>query len=128
LGRAEKILGELERMTGMTASPLVRAYPSREAFRDATGIVAPVQGVTRGGTVRLPPWASDATLRHELLHAVLETNTRANHPRWFREGLVLSLLNEAGAEKLRTDRLIARHGRSEVLAFWRTGLPANEVQ
>jgi stage II sporulation protein D len=128
LGKAEGMLGELERLTGMKARPTVRIYPSREAFRDATGVAGNVAGITRGGHVRVAVGVNDGTLRHELLHAVLETNTRMAHPEWFREGLVLSLLREEGVERARVDALVAKHGRGRVLAFWREGLPTEALQ
>ena len=63
-----------------------------------------------------------------LLHALLENNTRVEHPLWFREGLVEALNGEQGAAGLRAQGLIRRYGRERVLGFWREGLPADEVQ
>jgi stage II sporulation protein D len=121
LGEAERELLDLERMTGMRVEPVLRVYPSREAFRDATGILEAVQGATRGRQVRLMAGAKRGTLRHELLHAVLETNTKGVWPGWLREGMVLALLGEAGEGRERVEGLIGKYGRGEVLRMWREG-------
>ena len=133
LAQAEQELAVLERLTGWSANPIVRIYPSREAFRDVTGITANVAGATRGRQVKLPPNPSLGTLRHELLHAVLEANTSVRHPDWFREGLVLVLLNEPAAEgakaaRGRTEQLLKRQGKAKVLEYWKRGLPAEELR
>lgn len=125
LVEAERSLVELERLTGMRVEPVLRVYPSREAFRDATGILEQVQGATRGRQVRLMAGASlaaqVATIRHELLHALLETNTKEAWPGWLREGMVLALLGEAGEGRERVEGLMRKYGRGEVLRMWRVG-------
>jgi stage II sporulation protein D len=120
-GLVERELGKLEEMVGMRVEPVVRVYPSREAFRDATGILSPVAGATRGRRVYLPPGAALGTLRHELLHAVLESNTTMQHEGWLREGLVEALLGEESEAARRVKRMIAERGLKEVLEMWRTG-------
>lgn len=129
LVEAERALVDLERLTGMRVEPVLRVYPSREAFRDATGILEPVQGATRGRQVRLMAGAQVgaqvaaqvATIRHELLHALLETNTKGAWPGWLREGMVLALLGEAGEGRERVEGLMRSYGRGEVLRMWRVG-------
>ena len=73
----------------------IRVYPDVETFRNATGEPGWVAAVTTGGTIQLQPAAMlrnrgvlDATLRHELLHALMEAHAAPGLPLWFREGLV----------------------------------------
>lgn len=119
LALAEKELAAVEAMVAMRAEPIVRVYPSRAAFRDATGIVENVQGATRGRRIVLPPGAQVLTLRHELLHAVLESNAAPGHEAWFREGLVEALLKEKSAAADRVRALIEKHGLVKILKYWR---------
>jgi hypothetical protein len=56
-----------------------------------------------------------ATLRHELLHAVLESNAAPGHPEWLREGLVQALLQEQSASAGRVRELIAKQGLAKIL-------------
>ena len=118
LALAEKELLVLEALTRLKADPSIRIYPSREAFRDATGILDKIHGATRGRNIKLPPNPSIATVRHEILHAILETNTNTKHPDWFREGLVQALLNEQSAAADRVSALIDRDGKPKVLEMW----------
>ncbi len=118
LAQAEKDLVALEALTGFNANPVIRIYPSREAFRDATGILDRVHGATRGRNVKLPPNSKPHTIRHELLHALLESNATASHPQWLREGLVQALLKEKSADADRASALIARQGLKQVLQSW----------
>jgi stage II sporulation protein D len=76
----------------------LKVYPTVSAFRDATGEPGWVAASTRGHTIRLQPTdvlrdagTLESTLRHELLHMLVEEHARAETPRWFREGLVLYL-------------------------------------
>ncbi len=119
LGQAEIELSALENLTGFKANPVIRIYPSREAFRDATGILDPIHGATRGRHIKLPPNSKPLTLRHELLHALLESNTTAAHPSWLREGLVQALLKEKSADADRASALIAKQGLKQLLQAWR---------
>ncbi len=128
LGVAAKEWARMQGELGMAGKVVVRIYPTREAFRDATGITERVAGATRGERVRLVAGFEEGTLRHEMLHALLETNTRQEHPLWFREGLVEALNGERGAAGLRVLGLVRRYGRERVLGFWRHGLPADEIQ
>jgi stage II sporulation protein D len=57
-----------------------------------------VAASTRGSTIRLQPLPElrkksivESTLRHELLHVLIESRARTETPLWFREGLVLYL-------------------------------------
>ncbi|WP_031499406.1 SpoIID/LytB domain-containing protein [Bryobacter aggregatus] len=123
LAEADRELPLLEALTGFKVNPTLRVFPTREAFRDATGISTKVQGATRGRDIKLPPNPSLATLRHELLHAILESNTKISHPEWFREGLVQALLNEKSPESDRAAKLIYLHGKKHTISYWINGLP-----
>jgi stage II sporulation protein D len=72
----------------------IRVYPDIETFRNATGEPGWVAAVTSGGTIQMQPPAAlrgrgalDSTLRHELLHALMEAHAAQGLPVWFREGL-----------------------------------------
>lgn len=138
LEKADKALGEAERLSGMRFSgrPALRIYPTVAAFRDATGQPGTVAAVTTGSTIRMQPIATlrsrnvlDSTLLHEMLHVVMESNTTAQHPWWFREGMVLVIANEQPSDPRyreaaqRVRALIQRSGRSAVNGWWKSGLP-----
>ncbi|MDX2268696.1 MAG: SpoIID/LytB domain-containing protein [Bryobacter sp.] len=128
LGEALTVWQQWERDLAMAGNASLRFYPDRAAFQNATGITAKVQGATRGKTVFLLSGATASTLRHELLHALLEQNTRQRHPAWFREGLVEYWNGEKSEAALRVQRLGGREGRQALLRYWRGGLPADKVQ
>jgi len=78
--------------------PLLKIYPTLNIYRDSTGEPGWVAASTRGNTIRLQPaellqqkGLLESTLRHEFLHILVESNTHASLPLWFREGLVLYL-------------------------------------
>ncbi len=67
-------------------------------FRDATGEPGWVAAATRGQTIQTQPadvlkqaGTLESTLRHELLHMLIEAHAKPGTPVWFREGLVLYL-------------------------------------
>ena len=160
LTACDRALSEAERRTGFTAQSDVRVivYPTIDAYRDATGEPGFVAASTRGRTVRLQPVERlrekgivDSTLLHEMLHVLLEGRAGKRLPRWFVEGLVLTLGGEAvekAAWNLEVERalatpsdeaqlrrayaasagrvrgLIAEHGKAAVLGWAETGLPA----
>jgi len=77
------------------ASIELRVYPDVETFRNATGEPGWVAAYTVGTRIQLQPAATlrakgalDKTLRHELLHVLVEAQARPGTPLWFREGLV----------------------------------------
>jgi len=95
---ADRLLRDAEARFGQKARvrPQLRVYPSVEVYRDATGQPGWMAASTRGRVVRLQPvemlrrrGTLEATLRHELLHVVVESHARSGLPLWFREGLVL---------------------------------------
>jgi stage II sporulation protein D len=90
---ADRLARDVEERSGLrwTGAVRLRIYPSVAAFRDATGEPGWVAGSTRAGVIRLQPGALEGTIRHELLHALVESRARAGLPLWFREGSVLFL-------------------------------------
>jgi stage II sporulation protein D len=121
---ADAALRKAESITGMHArvKPLVRVYPSATAFRNATAEPGNVAGDERGRVIRLQPNPPAQTLLHEMLHFVLESNTRPDVPVWFREGLAAWLAGDREvSEQMRS--LAAHHGRTEMLGWLKTGLP-----
>jgi stage II sporulation protein D len=67
----------------------IRVYPDAQGFRDATGEPGWVAAYAHGTHIEMQP-STDAerTLRHELLHVLVEANAAPGLPLWFREGLV----------------------------------------
>ena len=97
---ATRIMHEAEDHTGLVYSGVakLKVYPTVSAFRDATGEPGWVAASTRGQTIRLQPTdvlhdagTLESTLRHELLHILVEEHATAGTPLWYREGLVLYL-------------------------------------
>jgi stage II sporulation protein D len=81
-----------------TAIPQWKIYPNVAMFRDATGEPGWVAAATRGRTIQTQPAEAlrkagtlESTLRHELLHMLIEEHGKPGTPLWFREGLVLYL-------------------------------------
>lgn len=79
----------------VAAAITVRAFPSTEAFRDATLAPGWMAAFTEGNWVATQPLRVlagrkmlAATLRHEFLHALVEGAAGRAAPLWLREGLV----------------------------------------
>lgn len=137
-------LREAEQASGIVyrSRPRLRVYPNLAAYRNATGESGAIAATTRGGTVRMQPpemlrarHVLESTLRHEMLHVVLESVAAGDQPWWFREGLVLALNNERPADPRyraaadRVNALLARFGRETVFGYWRNGLsPEAQVE
>jgi stage II sporulation protein D len=103
---AERLLREEESRTGwrLEQRPLLKVYPSVTVFRNATGLPGWVAARTYGRVVKIQPaevlrsaGTLEHTLRHELLHQLVESRARQGLPVWFREGIVLALAG--GAEE-----------------------------
>ena len=139
LTAGEKALREAELRTGITYAGRVqlKLFPTVGTFRNATGESGAVAAATRGRIIRLQPakilqgrQALDATLLHELLHVVLESQAKPNQPWWFREGLTLQLTGDKPADAkyfaalTRVKGMITVYGLPRVLDFWRQGLGA----
>jgi len=101
---AARIMHEAEESTALlyAGDPKIKVYPTVAAFRDATGEPGWVAASTRGRTIRLQPadvlrdaGTLESTLRHELLHILIESHAKPGTPLWFREGLVLYLSRPA---------------------------------
>ena len=97
---ATRLMHESEESTGMVynGAAKIKVYATVAAFRDATGEPGWVAASTRGNTIRLQPTDTlrdagtlESTLRHELLHMLVESHAKPGTPLWFREGLVLYL-------------------------------------
>jgi stage II sporulation protein D len=103
---AERILKEDEAAIGWKAGAGLRLqiYSTLDSYRDTTGQPGWVVASTRGKTIRLQPLAElqkrsivESTLRHEILHVLVEAKAKAATPLWFREGIVLFLSDSNGA-------------------------------
>ncbi len=101
-----KALAEAESRSGLTsAAPItVRAFPSTNGFRDATLAPGWVAAFTEGNWIATQPLATLGarrllvpTLRHEFLHALVESQASSGTPLWLREGLVEALSDVGGA-------------------------------
>ncbi len=97
---ASRYVHNSEESTGLVyrAAPRLKIYATVAAFRNSTGEPGWVAASTRGRTIQLQPsdvlersGALESTLRHELLHMLIESYARPGTPLWFREGLVLYL-------------------------------------
>jgi stage II sporulation protein D len=100
LAVAQKTLDALHAELGWTldAKAQLRVYPTLEAYRNTTGQPGWIAAYTRGHIMSLQPLATlkekgilESTLRHELIHLLVELHAHAGTPLWFREGLVLYL-------------------------------------
>jgi stage II sporulation protein D len=102
----ERLMREAEDKTGMKFDfrPRLKVYPTLASFRDSTGEAGWVAASSRGSTIRLQPSDAlesrgvlDSTLRHEMLHQLIESHAKDGLPVWFREGLVLCLARNPSA-------------------------------
>jgi stage II sporulation protein D len=91
---------ESEENTGLLyrASPRLKIYPTVAAFRNSTGEPGWVAASTRGRTIQMQPsnvlreaGTLESTIRHELLHMLIDSYALPGTPLWFREGLALYL-------------------------------------
>lgn len=168
LPELNQALVEAQSLSGMQPSApiLVRAFLSTPSFREATLAPGFVAAFTEGNWIATQPLATLAarkllvpTLRHEFLHALVESQAAPTTPLWLREGLVEawseppsahnansanvstlsvaqldSALAHASTEaqsqtahrtaSLRAKALLDRYGRTQVLTWLRTGVPA----
>jgi stage II sporulation protein D len=146
---ADRLARAVEERSGLRweGSVRLRIYPSVAAFRDATGEPGWVAGSTRAGVIRLQPQGViEGTIRHELLHVLVESHARAGLPLWFREGAVLFLSGDGPTNKLkhvpqeaearmayaaaldRFSRLVGRFGEGTVIGWISSGLPPAAMQ
>ena len=154
--RLARALAERTRLA-LPASIEIRIYPDVDTFRNATGEPGWVAARTAGARIHLQPVSIlrqrgvlDNTLRHELIHVLIEHRARPGLPVWFREGLAdyfehpaggsASSLNpdEAGIRQRedaararranaeaarRVTALVNRFGEATVLSWLDRGLP-----
>lgn len=162
LAEAETALTSAQSDVGwnLTFTPQLRVFPTLDSYRNTTGQPGWVAAFTRGQTINLQPLsvlrsksALQTTLRHELLHLLLESHARADTPLWFREGLALFLsdpnrrdnpINMSATEieaclehpasresrercyaaaRTRVAQLVEQNGRETVLQWLSSGLP-----
>lgn len=150
IGLADRIARELDLRPGIE----LRVYPDIESFRNVTAEPGWVAAHTAGRRVHLQFPVHQGTLRHELLHIMVEERAAPNLPVWFREGLVeylagrhtsggVSAPNDADlrqtADAARARRayqdarrrvaaLAGRYGEGAVLEWLKRGLPAEVAQ
>jgi stage II sporulation protein D len=100
LSLATVFVHESEENTGLLyrVSPRLKIYPTVAAFRNSTDEPGWVAASTRGHTIQLQPTdvlreagTLESTIRHELLHMLIDSHALPGTPLWFREGLVLYL-------------------------------------
>ena len=155
LAMAERQAREVAARTGWPAPTgiEIRVYPDVESFRNATAEPGWVAAHTRRGHIELQPpavlrakGALESTVRHEMVHAFVESQASPGLPLWFREGLAGYLSGEAGrgvgseeeiaqradqerarvgnrAAAARVAELVRRNGLAAVLGWVRSGLP-----
>jgi stage II sporulation protein D len=97
---AARLVRDAQTSTGLvfTSVPQWKMYPTVPMFRDTTGEPGWVAATTRGRTIQSQPadvlkqaGTLESTLRHELLHMLIESHAKPGTPVWYREGLVLYL-------------------------------------
>jgi stage II sporulation protein D len=97
-------LGDAENRSGIHAPQTitVRAFHSTPAFRDATLASGWVAAFTEGNWIGTQPMGTLAArkmlgpvLRHEFLHALVESVAVPSTPLWLREGLVQAMGSDA---------------------------------
>jgi len=105
---ATRFMHESEESTGLVyrGTPRLKIYATVADFRNSTGEPGWVAASTRGRTIQMQPsdvlreaGTLESTLRHELLHMLIESHTRPGTPLWFREGLVLYLTGSGSDAK-----------------------------
>lgn len=145
------------RSLGLWPTIEVRVYPDVESFRNTTSEPGWVAAHTSGRRIHIQPLngqALERTLRHELLHVMIEDRTTTPLPLWFREGLVAFLETrdsrggtvvpkdadlrqtaDAGRARLayedarkRVAALVQRYGEGTVLEWLKRGLPPEVAQ
>jgi stage II sporulation protein D len=111
------VLQTAERLARMTAQRTgwpfpggteLRIYPDLDTFRDATGEPGWVAAHSEGRRIDLQPAAVlrakgvlESTLKHELLHVLVEGQAAPGLPVWFREGIVSFLEGAQGNNSAR---------------------------
>jgi stage II sporulation protein D len=161
----DRALAEAESRCGLTPAGrfTVRSFSSTPAFRNATLSPGWVAAFTEGNWVGAQPLRTLAgrgllvpVMRHEFLHALVESRAGPSAPLWLREGLVEAWsegVQPAGAQPLLkaaevdralahsateaqsaeahraagwyAARLLSLYGRALVLAWLRSGVPAD---
>ena len=142
----------------------VRGFRSTPEFRAATLASGWVAAFTESSWIGMQPLRTlaarkilEPVMRHEMLHALVESTASAKAPLWLREGLVEAWSGEgqaAAAPKMRLDdvdrtlahpaneseseaahaaarwygeKLLGSYGRAQVVAWLRNGMPAQAI-
>jgi stage II sporulation protein D len=127
-------------------TPEIYVYPDMDSFRNGTGEPGWVAAYTQGNRIEMQPLdvlssrgLLQSTLRHELLHVLIESRATPGLPIWFREGLVENLAGDVmrrratlgaqsaeathNAAAARVAKLINHYGVGAVLGWVGRGLP-----
>jgi stage II sporulation protein D len=165
LPQLSQALQEAESRSGLRpeAEITLRTFPSTQTFRQSTLAPGWVAAFTEGNWIGTQPLATlaarkllDKILRHEFLHALVESRAAPGSPLWLREGLVELWSGEpssATAMKLEqvdaalahartvaeseaahhaaafyAARALDRYGKATVLAWLRTGVPTEAMR
>ena len=159
LDTAERLAHQLEARTNwpLPAGVEIRTYPDLDSFRNASGEPGWVAAYTAGKQIHLQPatllrsrGVLESTIRHELLHVLIESQAKPGLPLWFREGLAGVLaggLTAGAATRIPSDnelrrpadaasarrvyreaqamvaKLVRSYGESAVLSWVQRGLP-----
>jgi stage II sporulation protein D len=108
-----RALVEAENRSGLTPTRVytIRSFPSTPAYRDATLAPGWVAAFTEGDWIGVQPLRTLAgrkmlvsILRHEFLHALVESQSAAHTPLWLREGLVEAWSNAAAGDPAQAGR------------------------
>ncbi len=106
LPQLSQALAEAQSLSGLQSAPpiTVRAFRSTPSFRDETLMPGWVAAFTEGNFIATQPLATlttrkllASTLRHEFLHALIESQSTPATPLWLREGLVEAWADSQGA-------------------------------
>jgi stage II sporulation protein D len=153
---AERLLRSAEARARLAARSIaLRVYPNVGSFIEVTGEPGWVAARVSGSEIELQPIevlrqrsAFESTLKHELMHLLIEGHARAGLPVWFREGLTeywagsgaagaatardRDLRQTADEERARAAydaarqqvaALVGRYGETAVVSWLTNGLP-----
>ncbi len=166
LPELDRALTEARSLSGLDSEGgiTVRAFRSTPEFRSATLAPGWVAGFTEGNWIGIQPLRTlagrkmlELVMRHEMLHALVESTAGVRSPLWLREGLVeawsaegnaasapnmaiedvdrrlASPANEAESEaahiaaRYYAEKLLKNFGTTQVLDWLRNGIPVQAI-